>query len=72
MSKEFGGIQSPFDNAICPVPSAGGGDGVKDVGGVSIPDGMKGTTGEMPEVSGVNLPDAKAPGTSRPPDMSGS
>lgn len=70
--KEFGGIQSPFDNAICPVPSAGGGVGTKDVGGVAVPDGQKGTTGEMPEVSGVSLPDDKGPGTSRPSGMPGS
>lgn len=69
--KEFGGIQSPFDNAICPVPG-GEGVGAKDVGGVSIPDGVKGTSGEMPEVNGVSLKDDSAPGTSRPPHMSGS
>lgn len=70
-TKDFGGIQSPFMDAICPVSGAGSGDGVKDVGGVNIPDGMKGTTGEMPEVSGVSLPDDKSPGTSRP-DIPGS
>lgn len=69
--KEFGGIQTPFDNAICPVPS-GDGDGAKDVGGVSIPDGQKGTRGEMPEVNGVSVRDDSAPGTSRPSGMAGS
>lgn len=69
--KDMGGIQTPFDNAICPVPS-GAGDGAKDVGGVSIPDGVKGTSGQMPEVSGVSLKDDAAPGTSRPSGMAGS
>ena len=69
--KEMGGIQTLFDNAICPVPTPGGGDGVKDVGGVSIPEGQKGTQGQMPEVSGVSLKDDSAPGTKRP-DIPGS
>lgn len=69
--KEFGGIQSTFDNAICPVPD-GQGDGAKDVGGVSIPDGQKGTSGKMPEVSGVSLKDDASPGLSRPAHMAGS
>lgn len=68
--KDFGGIQSPFENAIVPVPGVGG-TGTKDVGGVSIPDGMKGTTGDMPEVSGVTLGSDSAPGTKRP-DIQGS
>lgn len=70
--KEFGGIQSTFENAICPVPS-GSGDGAKDVGGVSIPDGQKGVSGQMPEVSGVSIKDDASPSaSSRPPHMSGS
>lgn len=69
--KSFGGIQSPFEDAICPVPS-GSGDGAKDVGGVSIPDGIKGTSGSMPEVSGVSVKDDASPGTGRPPGMAGS
>ncbi|HET9258273.1 MAG TPA: hypothetical protein VFO16_24170 [Pseudonocardiaceae bacterium] len=69
--KNVNGIQTVFDNAICPVPTPGGGVGVKDVGGVTIPDGQKGTTGEMPEVSGFSLPDDNAPGRSRP-DIPGS
>ena len=69
--KDVGGIQTVFDNAICPVPS-GSGDGAKDVGGVSIPDGQKGTSGEMPEVSGVSLKDDSSPGLSRPSGMAGS
>ena len=70
--KEFGGIQSVFENAICPVPSAGGGVGATDVGGVAVPEGMKGTTGQMPEVSGVTVKDDTAPGPTRPSGMAGS
>lgn len=71
--KNVNGIQTLFDNAICPVPSPGGGAGVKDVGGVSIPDGQKGTSGEMPEVSGVSLKDDDAAsGPARPSHMAGS
>jgi len=69
--KEMGGIQTLFDNAICPVPG-GDGDGAKDVGGVSIPDGQKGVTGQMPEVSGVSLDGDSSPGLSRPSNMPGS
>lgn len=69
--KEIGGIQTLFEDAICPYPS-GSGDGAKDIGGVSIPDGQKGTSGEMPEVSGVSLKDDASPGLSRPPHMAGS
>lgn len=71
--KNFGGIQSPFDDAICPVPGAGSGASVTDVGGVDVKDGMKGTQGEMPEVSGVTLrDDSAAHGPARPPHMAGS
>lgn len=69
--KNVNGIQTVFDNAICPVPS-GQGDGAKDVGGVSIPGGQKGVTGQMPEVSGVSIAGDSAPGTGRPPHMAGS
>lgn len=64
--KEMGGIQTLFDNAICPVPSPGGGAGVTDTGGVSIPDGQKGVTGQMPEVSGMKIEGDDSPGTKRP------
>lgn len=70
--KEVNGIQTPFDNAICTPPSAGGGQGAKDVGGVAIPEGTKGTSGEMPEVNGVGLPDDSGAGLKRPSGMSGS
>jgi len=69
--KNVNGIDTPFDTAIFSPPSPSGGVGTKDVGGVTIPDGQKGTTGEMPEVNGVTLPNDKAPGRSRP-DMAGS
>lgn len=69
--KDVNGIQTLFENAICPCPT-GSGDGVKDVGGVSVPDGQKGVSGEMPEVSGVSLRDDQSPGTSRPSGMAGS
>ncbi len=69
--KNVNGIQTVFDNSICPVPG-GQGDGAKDVGGVSIPDGQKGVTGQMPEVMGVSMAGDASPGTSRPPHMAGS
>lgn len=64
--KDVNGIQTPYDTCIVPVPSPGGGVGVKDTSGVAIVDGSKGTTGQMPEVSGVTLPDDSGPGTKRP------
>lgn len=69
--KDVNGIQTPFDNAIVPVPG-GKGVGATDIGGVNIPDGQKGVSGDMPEVSGVTLPDTDNPGTGRPSGISGS
>lgn len=69
--KDVNGIQTPFDNAICS-PADYGGTGMTDVGGVSIKDGQKGTSGEMPETSGVTLPDSGGTGGKRPDDMPGS
>lgn len=70
--KDVNGIQTTFDNAICPVPTPGGGQGATDVGGVSLRDGQKGSTTEMPQVSGVKLSGDASPGTSRPSGMAGS
>lgn len=71
----YGGIQSPFDNAICPVPG-GEGNGAKDVGGVSLQDGQKQTSssvGDLPNATmGVSLADDSAPGMKRPSGMAGS
>lgn len=64
MAKEFGGIQSLFDNAICPVPG-GTGDGAMNVGGVDIRDGQKQTAGsaDLPNATmGVSLRDDSGPG----------
>lgn len=69
--KDVGGIQTLFENSICPVPS-GNGEGAKDVGGVRVPDGQKGVSGSMPQVNGVSLRDDSSPGLNRPPHMAGS
>lgn len=73
--KDFGGIQSVFDNAVCPVP---GGDGVatKTTGGVDLRYGQKGTSGgELPassNVTTVRVEGESAPGLKRPSGMAGS
>ena len=71
--KNFNGIQTPFDNAIVPIPG-GSGVGTTDIGGVSVTGNSMPTApqGQMPEVSGVTLPDAGSPGLQRPKGMAGS
>lgn len=53
--KNVNGIQSPFDDAIVPVPGTGPGDGAKDTNGVDVRDGMKGTSGQITETNTVNV-----------------
>lgn len=48
------GIQTVFNQHVCPVPGMSG-DGATDVNGVDIKDGMAGTSRTMPEVNGVNV-----------------
>lgn len=72
MTTKVNGIMTPYDSCIVTPPAEGGGKGVSDVGGVTIPDGVKGTSGQMPEVSGVTLADDSGPGTKRPSGMAGS
>lgn len=71
-TKEYGGIQSPFGDAICPVPG-GSGDGVVGSGGISLPDGQKqgsgGKTGM--DVTTVSLPNDDSPGTKDPKGIMG-
>lgn len=72
MTSKVNGIMTPYDSCIVTPPDAGGGKGVSDVGGVSIPDGVKGTSGQMPEANGVTLADDSGAGIKRPSGMSGS
>lgn len=70
--KDVNGIQTPFENMIAPVPS-GTGVGTTDVGGVNVPDGQQGVSGQMPEVSGVTLQNDDSPSAvKRPSGMAGS
>jgi hypothetical protein len=55
--KDFNGIQSPFDQAIVPIPGTGPGAGARDTGGVDVRDGMKETSGQITSTNTVHVRD---------------
>ena len=69
--KDVNGIQTPYDQMVVPVPGTSG-DGVRESDGLPIPDGVKGSGGEVPEVTTVDVRDADNPGLTRPGGMAGS
>lgn len=56
MAKRYGGVQTNFDGAVCPLP---GGHGDSTHGGTrngyDVTGGEKGTAGVMPEVTTVEV-----------------
>ncbi len=73
--KDFGGIQSTFDNAIVPVHGANDQAGGGTKGGMDIPEGSKqdapGETGTWVTTQSMPGEMAGGPGTKRP-DIAGS